>query len=180
MCTPSLNHTPSSRWGTALERYQQESKKDVMHKEGEHQKKKIDTSDKSARRSKDQQSQDHISPLIHKPSIHRRRSVGDVPIKQVHFAKTSTGGTSKTTSFSSSSNSNDSCSTSRSSKSSDSASTFLYKQACQDVKLLTMKVTLETTRRANDLKRSPFYISAEFDEDSSVSSLDASSVLYIC
>ena len=177
ICTPSLNHTPSSRWGTALERYQQESKKDVMHKEGEHQKKKIDQSNKSnsnkSRRSKDQNSKDHISPLVHKPSIHRRRSVGDVPIKQVHFAKTSTSGTSKTTSFSSSSD--DSCSTS-SSKSSDSASTYLYKQACQDVKLLNMKVPLETTRRSNDLKGSLFYISAEYDT-SSVSSLDTSSVL---
>jgi len=148
-----------------------------MHKEGEHQKKKIDQSNKSnsnkSRRSKDQNSKDHMSPLVHKPSIHRRRSVGDVPIKQVHFAKTSTSGTSKTTSFSSS---NNTCSSSNS-ESSDSASTFLYKQACQDVKLLNMKVPLETTRRSNDLKRSPFYISAEFDEDSSVSSLDTSSVL---
>ena len=174
ICTPSSNHTPSSRWGTALERYQQESKKDLLKEQQEYHKKKIDTSDKSSRRSKDQNSNDHISPLIHKPSIHRRRSVGDVPIKQVHFAKTSTSGTSKTMDFSSSSD-NDSCSTS-SSKSSDSASTYLYKQACQDVKLLNMKVPLEKTRRANDLKRGLFYIN-DYDDVSSVSSLDTSSVL---
>ena len=109
-----LKKSTSSRWGSALERFQQSNENlNSSYPPSS-------SNDQGTTITDDEEEEDDLDEAVqimiqHKPSIHRRRSMGDIPItdreeldilkRAVHFSKSNTNITESTSSVSSTSSS---------------------------------------------------------------------------